>query len=63
MIMNMNIGYHAGHGLTRESVAPLLKQNIFEEYNIGHWIISQAVFDGLGNVISELTSQFEKYGS
>jgi pyridoxine 5-phosphate synthase len=48
------LGYHAGHGLTSDSLKPLLKQNAFEEYNIGHWIISEALFKGLETVVSEL---------
>ena len=45
----MKIGHHAGHGLTDESVAPLVEANLFEEYNIGHWIISESVFSGMGH--------------
>ncbi|MDH4467268.1 MAG: pyridoxine 5'-phosphate synthase [Bacteriovoracaceae bacterium] len=45
---------HAGHGLTIDSVAPLVELGLFSEYNIGHWIISQAVFDGLETVVRKL---------
>lgn len=55
LIKNNDIGYHAGHGLTGTSVIPLIKHNIFEEYNIGHWIICDAVFHGLGNVVTNLS--------
>jgi pyridoxine 5-phosphate synthase len=51
---NMNIATHAGHGLTEESLKILIKENIFEEFNIGHWVISEAVFKGLGKVVSDL---------
>lgn len=54
-----NIGCHAGHGLTAESVKPLLEMKLFAEYNIGHWIICQAVFDGLGKVVTDLNQMFE----
>lgn len=54
-------GYHAGHGLTYESLEPLLKEAQFEEYNIGHWIISEAVFIGLGHVIKEMLTLIHKY--
>lgn len=47
-------GFHAGHGLTDESVKPLVKQGLFEEYNIGHWIVSEAVFLGLAPVVQDL---------
>ena len=50
----LNLGFHAGHGLTRNSLAVLLQQGLFQEYNIGHWIIAESLFDGLGNVVSQL---------
>ena len=47
LIQDNNIGYHAGHGLTDESLKPLVDNKLFEEYNIGHWIICDAVFNGI----------------
>jgi pyridoxine 5-phosphate synthase len=54
-------GYHAGHGLTFESLRPLLEQGKFEEYNIGHWIISEAVFIGLGHVVKEMLTLIQQH--
>ncbi|MBA2404442.1 MAG: pyridoxine 5'-phosphate synthase [Bdellovibrionales bacterium] len=54
-------GYHAGHGLTFESLEPLLMEKQFEEYNIGHWIIAEALFIGLGHVIKEMLTLIKKY--
>lgn len=54
-------GYHAGHGLTYESLKPLLESGYFEEYNIGHWIISESVFIGLGHVIKEMMTLINSY--
>lgn len=54
-------GYHAGHGLTLASLEPLLKEALFEEYNIGHWIISEAVFLGLGPVLKEMNTLIQQY--
>ena len=48
------IGAHAGHGLTDESLLGLLKEVKFVEYNIGHWIISEAIFSSLENVVTKL---------
>ena len=56
----VKMNHHAGHGLTDQSVLPLIEHELFEEYNIGHWIISQAVFDGLGNVVKNLKQSFLK---
>lgn len=55
------IATHAGHGLTNESVVPLLESKIFEEYNIGHWIICHALFNGLSNTVKNLKTTFEAY--
>ncbi len=55
------IGCHAGHGLTNQSVLPLLELGCFEEYNIGHWIICESVFKGLGQVVSDLKKLFLNY--
>jgi len=51
---------HAGHGLTIDSVLPLLKSKLFTEYNIGHWIICDALFKGLGQVVQELKGRFHE---
>jgi pyridoxine 5-phosphate synthase len=61
MIKAKGWGFHAGHGLTFESLEPLLKQALFEEYNIGHWIISEALYIGLGHVVKEMLSLIQKY--
>lgn len=50
-------GFHAGHGLTMDSVGPLVEQNLFEEYNIGHWIVAESVFQGLAPVVRELAEK------
>ncbi len=58
---SLGLGFHAGHGLTFDSTVELLRQKLFAEYNIGHWIICQAVFDGLGAVVAKLKSEFERH--
>lgn len=52
-------GFHAGHGLTDLSLAPLLKQGLFEEYNIGHWIVGEALYTGLEHVVVQLRAQMQ----
>lgn len=56
----LGIGHHAGHGLTGQSVAPLIENDLFSEYNIGHWIICEAIFTGLSNVVENLKSVITK---
>jgi pyridoxine 5-phosphate synthase len=59
-LKSVKIACHAGHGLTDLSVRPLVEQEYFEEYNIGHWIVSEALFSGLGEVVKRLIKSLEK---
>jgi pyridoxine 5-phosphate synthase len=45
---------NAGHGLNYTNIIELLKYNFWNEFNIGHSIISRAVFSGLGNAVKEM---------
>jgi pyridoxine 5-phosphate synthase len=47
---------HAGHGLTYDNVATIAAIPELTELNIGHFIIGQAVFDGLDTVIRQMRS-------
>jgi pyridoxine 5-phosphate synthase len=47
---------HAGHGLTFENVVPLAKIPEFIEFNIGHFLIGEAVFSGLDAVVTRMKS-------
>jgi pyridoxine 5-phosphate synthase len=42
---------HAGHGLDYQSTKILSKINEIQEFNIGHFIISESIFYGLNRVI------------
>lgn len=53
-LQQKKIGAHAGHGLTQDSLKFLLKSVDFEEYNIGHWIVAESIFVGLGAVVGSL---------
>lgn len=57
IMKNAQLGFHAGHGLTKHSLAPLLEQGLFEEYNIGHWVVGESVFCGLDKVVKDLITQ------
>lgn len=59
-LKEIGLGYHAGHGLTYESTIPLVDKQLFEEYNIGHWIICEAIFSGLGPVVRKLKELIKK---
>ena len=45
---------HGGHGLTYQNIAPVAAMEGFSEFNIGHSIISRAVFVGLREAVAEM---------
>ncbi len=50
---------NAGHGLNIENVKPILKMKNLHELNIGHSIISRAIFIGLENAVKEMKNILE----
>jgi pyridoxine 5-phosphate synthase len=51
---SLGIQVNAGHGLTLENTSAIAKINSIVELNIGHSIISRALFVGLANATSEM---------
>ena len=51
---NLGLVVAAGHGLTCKNVRPLAAIPQITEFNIGHHIISQAVFLGLENSVKQM---------
>jgi pyridoxine 5-phosphate synthase len=51
---------HGGHGLTYNNIAPVAALSGFTEFNIGHSIISRAVFVGLRQAVAEMKRLIEK---
>lgn len=56
----MGLGVHAGHGLTYENVVPVAAIPHIEELNIGHSIISRAVFVGLERAVREMWNLMDR---
>jgi pyridoxine 5-phosphate synthase len=50
---------HAGHGLGFETVAPIARIETIVELNIGHFLVGEAIFDGLENAIREMRSRMD----
>ena len=48
------LAVHAGHGLTVPNVAPVAAIGDIEELNIGHSIVSRAIFTGVGPAVAEM---------
>jgi pyridoxine 5-phosphate synthase len=50
------LAVHAGHGLTYHNVRPIVEIGEIEELNIGHSIISRAVFVGIERAVREMAA-------
>ncbi|MFC1479010.1 pyridoxine 5'-phosphate synthase [Planctomycetota bacterium] len=55
-----NIGLNAGHGLTYRNVCPVLQLKKLHELNIGHSIVSRALFVGIEPAVREMKELLEK---
>lgn len=51
---------HAGHGLSYDTVSPVAAIEEIVELNIGHFLIGQAVYDGLGAAIGRMRALMDK---
>lgn len=51
---DLGLEVHAGHGLSYETVKPVAALPEVMELNIGHFIIGEAIFRGLGPAIKEM---------
>ncbi|MGD2068555.1 MAG: pyridoxine 5'-phosphate synthase, partial [Gemmatimonadota bacterium] len=50
----LGLAVHAGHGLTYENVGPVAAIRTIEELNIGHSVVSRAIFLGLERAVREM---------
>lgn len=51
---NKGLVVNAGHGLNYKNIMSILEVDFIEEFNIGHAIISRAVFVGLNQAVREM---------
>jgi len=51
---SLGLEVHAGHGLTYETVQPVAALPAVRELNIGHFLIGEAIFQGLVPAITEM---------
>ena len=56
---NLGLEIHGGHGLTFESVKYIASIPEIRELNIGHFLISQAVFDGIEKTINTMRLEID----
>lgn len=53
---SLGLAVHAGHGLTYENVGPVAAIEPIEELNIGHSIVSRAVFTGMEAAVRDMAA-------
>ena len=56
---SLGLAVHAGHGLTTDNVGPVAAIPEIEELNIGHHVISRAIFVGLDTAVRELRAAMD----
>ena len=56
---SLGLEVHAGHGLTYENVEAIAAIPELAELNIGHFIIGEAIFRGLGPAIEEMRRRMD----
>ena len=54
LLRGLGLECHAGHGLTYANVPPIAAMPEVVELNIGHFLIGQAITDGLANVVGTM---------
>ncbi|MBI1220591.1 MAG: pyridoxine 5'-phosphate synthase [Rhodobacteraceae bacterium] len=54
LAQSLGLEVHAGHGLTYDTVGPVAAFPQVMELNIGHFLIAEALFVGLGPAIAEM---------
>jgi pyridoxine 5-phosphate synthase len=55
----LGLEVHAGHGLTYDNVAPIAAMPEVMELNIGHFLMGEAMFRGLGPAIEEMRRRMD----
>jgi len=56
---SLGLEVHAGHGLTYDNVEPIAAMPEVMELNIGHFLIGEAIFRGLGPAIEEMRRRMD----
>ena len=56
---SLGLEVHAGHGLTYDNVAPIAAIPEVREMNIGHFLIGEAIYLGLGPAIEEMRRRMD----
>jgi pyridoxine 5-phosphate synthase len=57
---SLGLEVHAGHGLTYDNVEPVAAIPEVMELNIGHFLVGEAIFRGLGPAIEEMRRRMDQ---
>lgn len=57
---SLGLEVHAGHGLTFDTVGPIAAIPEIRELNIGHFLIAESVFIGLGDAIRGMRRRMDR---
>ncbi|MFD1883186.1 pyridoxine 5'-phosphate synthase [Paracoccus pacificus] len=57
---SLGLEVHAGHGLTFDNVGPIAAIPQLRELNIGHFLIGEAIFVGLGDAVREMRRRMDE---
>ena len=57
---SLGLEIHAGHGLTYENVGPIAAIPEIVELNIGHFLIGEAIFNGLADSIRRMRAAMDE---
>ena len=57
---SLGLEVHAGHGLTYDNVVPVAAIPEVRELNIGHFLIGEAIYLGLGPAIEEMRRRMDE---
>jgi len=60
---NIGLKVFAGHGLDLRNIVPILSIPVIEEFNIGHSIVSRAIFVGFGQAVREMADLVHGYAA
>ena len=60
---NLNLEVHGGHGLTYRNIGPVAGIPGFCEFNIGHSIVSRAIFVGMREAVREMKQLLARFSA
>ncbi|MFA5863988.1 MAG: pyridoxine 5'-phosphate synthase [Phycisphaerae bacterium] len=59
--LKLGLTVHGGHGLTYRNIEPVARIPGFSEFNIGHTIVSRAVFVGLREAVRQMKELLKEF--